>query len=86
MAVLESLVLLATVAVLESGPPGGTAAPTRTTSVKVALAPDDSVSILAVKVPAPPAGGWVSVNVGPDVCDAETKVVPRGRTSLSETF
>ncbi len=58
---------------------------TLTTSVKVAVAPPASVALVAVKVPVPPTGGVVSVNAGPEVCIAETKVVLAGIRSLRLT-
>src|SRR5262249_42730268 len=73
------------VAVLDSTVPSAVAAGTWTTMVKVALAPAAIVARLPVTVPFWPTGGLVKVKAGPDVCDSDTKVVPAGSASLSET-
>ena len=65
--------------------PSGRSPFTRTTSVNRAVAPASSVARVALKVPVPPTGGVLSVNAGPEVWVALTKVVPAGTASLRET-
>src|SRR6266571_3080848 len=78
---LESGVALDTVAVFEMF-----ALVVCTTKVNEADAPETSVAIEHVTVPVPPTGGFVQVNDGPLFCDSDTKVVPAGRGSDSETL
>src|SRR5258705_5134265 len=54
------------------------------TKVNVAEAPDASEAIVQVIVPVAPTPGVAQLNVGPLVCDSETKVVPGGVVSVSE--
>lgn len=56
------------------------------TTLNVADAPVGSAAIMQVTVPAAPTAGVVHPNVGPAVCDSETKVVPAGRGSVMETL
>src|SRR5262245_55847573 len=83
---LGSAVSLATAAVLLSTVPAGRPGSTRTTSRKVATAPAGSVAITAAPMPVPPTSGLVTVNGGPDVCAAATKVVLGGMASVTSTF
>jgi hypothetical protein len=55
----------------------------RATSVKAAELATASEAMLQLTVPVAPTAGVVQVNVGPDVCASETKVVPAGRASLN---
>src|SRR5205823_448804 len=82
-AVVVSLVVLLTLAVLLMVEPLASLALTWTTRVKVALAPAARVVSVAVTVPVPPAGGVVAVNPAAGVKD--TKVVPVGTASVSCT-
>ncbi len=50
------------------------------------MAPAARVAAVAVNVPVPPTAGVVSVNAGPLVCIAETKVVFAGTKSDSDTL
>ena len=63
-----SVVSVLTVAVLEIEPSSGT----RTTNVKVAVAPLARVGIAHEIVPVPPTAGSVHANAGPPVCVSET--------------
>jgi hypothetical protein len=56
-----------------------------TTTVNVALAPDANVLFVHVTSPVPPGEGVVQANVGPVGCEAETKVLPEGTVSTSDT-
>src|SRR4051812_33153379 len=85
LAASASVVVLATMAVLESVEPWRLLALTLTTMVKVAVAPAAKVGTVALTVPVPPTGGVARVKVGPLVWVAETKVVPTGTTSLRDT-
>src|SRR6478672_9908896 len=76
-----SVVVVVMLAVLEMVVPDAALASTCTTRLNVALAPAASVPIVATNVPLPPAGGVVSVNVGPEFWVADTNVVLGGITS-----
>ncbi len=65
--------------------PAGVLGDTRTTTLKLAEAPEASVAIVPLIVPVPPWAGVVRVNAGPDVWVSETKVVLAGTRSESAT-
>jgi hypothetical protein len=56
-----------------------------TTTVKTALAPDARLLRVQETVPVPPTEGVEHEKAGPLLCPAETKVLPVGTASLSET-
>ena len=56
----------------------------RTTTVKLAEAPEASVAMVPLMVPVPPTTGLVMVNAGPEVCESETNVVLAGMMSVSK--
>src|SRR5215217_583138 len=84
-AVFGSAVADETVAVLKIVVVGAVSSLTFTTIVKVAEAPAAGDPIVAVTVPVPPAGGVVSVNVGPLSWVADTNVVLAGTSSSIST-
>ena len=80
-----SVVALVTVAVFVTEAPLNVGS-TRTTRLKVAVAPLIRVSRLQVTVPVAPTAGEEHVNAGPPVCANETNVVLAGTASDSATF
>src|SRR5450755_4159813 len=78
LARLGSGVAAVTSAVLVIVVPLGVLGDTRTTTVKLAVAPRASVPIVPLIVPVPPTAGPVKVNAGPEVCASETNVVLAG--------
>src|SRR5947199_97615 len=78
-----SVVAVVPVAVLDSPPV--TPEPTCSTRVKVALAPAASDERLSVTVPLLPTAGVADPKDGPPSCASDTKVVPPGSGSLTET-
>jgi hypothetical protein len=80
-----SVVLVAAVAVLLIVVPVGTPAFALTTMVNVAEALAAKEATVKEIVPVPPAGGVVAVNVGPEVCVSDTKVVFAGTASVKDT-
>ena len=85
LARLGSLVAAVTFAVLVIVVPAGVLGDTRTTTEKVADAPEASVAIVPLIVPVPPWAGLVRLNAGPEVWVSETKVVLAGTRSESAT-
>ncbi len=85
LARLGSEVAAVTFAVLVIVVPAGVLGDTRTTTVKLAEAPSGSVAMVPLIVPVPPTAGLVKVNVGPEICASETKVVLAGTMSVSAT-
>src|SRR5687768_11532724 len=81
LAATGSLVVVSPVTVLDRVVPSGTAAPTATTSVKLAEAPAASVERWQSTVPPEPTDGTRQVKVGPLSWVRETKVVPAGSGS-----
>ena len=81
LARLGSVVAAVTLAVLLIVDPAGRLGETRTTTVKLAEAPEASAAIVPLIVPVPPTAGLVRLNDGPEVCVSETKVVLAGTTS-----
>ncbi len=75
LAVVGSLVVVVTSAVLTMLLESGADALTWNTNENVASAPEVSVAIVQVIVPVPPTAGVVQLNVGPVVCVADTNVV-----------
>jgi hypothetical protein len=82
LATLGSVVLEVTVATFVMEPLA--AKGNFTTMLNTALAPFASDGAVMVTVPPLPTPGALMVNGGPDVCVAETSVVPAGSGSLSE--
>jgi len=83
---LESLVVVATVAEFEIVDSAETLEFTRTTMEKTADAPGANVELVQLTLPvADPAAGVVQVKVGPLVCVADTNVVLAGTASINET-
>src|SRR5207248_5717059 len=74
LAGLGSVVVVVAEAILASIPSSGA----DTTIVNVADAPAASVAMVPLKVPVPPGAGVLSVKAGPEVCIAETNVLPVG--------
>jgi hypothetical protein len=58
---------------------------TLTMSVNCAEVAAASVAMLQVTVPVAPADGAVQEKVGPETCASDTKVVPAGTVSVSDT-
>src|SRR3954454_5246779 len=83
---LASSALLEAVTVLLMEDVVGVLELTCTTIVNVAVAPLAKVPIVAMKLPVPPPDGFVSVKVGPAVCEAETNVVSTGTASVIIAF
>src|SRR5439155_1221985 len=80
---LVSGVSVVPVAVLATLPPETD--PALTTSVKVALAPAARLERVSVTVPLPPTDGVLVPKDGPLSWDSDTKVVPVGSGSLTDT-
>jgi hypothetical protein len=85
-ALVGSLVLLVTLAVLLMLELLASLESAWTTRVKVALEPAVKLAILPLTVPVPPGDGLLKAKVGPPVWDSETKVVPVGTASVRLTF
>jgi hypothetical protein len=85
-ALVGSLVLLVTLAVLLMLELLASLDRAWTTRVKVALAPEAKLTMLPLTVPVPPGDGLLKRKPGPPVWDSETKVVPEGTTSVRLTF
>ena len=84
LGVVGSVDVVVTLAVLLREPVGAVAE-TRTTTVKVADAPEARLALVHVTVPAAPTLGFVHANAGPVFCNSETNVVLGGRVSVRET-
>ena len=82
---LLSVETVETEAVLLMVPPLGVLDSDRTTTVKLAEAPEASVAMVPLMVPVPPTTGLVMVNAGPEVCESETNVVLAGMMSDNKT-
>jgi hypothetical protein len=85
-ALVGSLVLLVTLAVLLMVELLASLERAWTTRVKVALAPEAKLAMLPLTVPVPPGDGLLKVKPEPLVWDSETKVVPLGMASVRLTF
>ena len=80
-----SAVVVETVAVFAMTVPGAVPAPTRTTNVKVALAPAARLAFVQVNDPVPPTAG-TPLQAKPAGMERERKVVFAGTDSLSTAF
>ena len=85
LAGLGSGVAAVTSAVLVIVVPSGVLGDTRTTTLKLAEAPEASVPVVPLIVPVPPCAGVLRLNVGPEVWVSDTKVVFAGTSSESAT-
>jgi hypothetical protein len=82
---LGSKVAVDTVAVLLKVEPGGVAGGMFATNVKFAIDPDGKFAIVQVIVPFVPTEGFEQLNAGPLFWVSETKVIPAGSGSVSDT-
>ena len=85
LAIFASLVVVEMSASFLIVVPSGVVVATRTTTVKLAEAPEASVAMVPLMVPVPPTAGLVMVNAGPEVCESETNVVLAGMMSDNKT-
>jgi hypothetical protein len=83
----NSFVALAMLAVLFTVAPFGVPASTMKANVKLAVSLAGKEAIVQLIVPVPlPIAGTVHVNVGPEFCVSDTKVVPPGTGLVSATL
>jgi hypothetical protein len=83
--VVGSVVAVVTDAVLTIDAPVNEGV-TSTTTTKFAELLEAKEAIVPPMVPVPPTLGRVSAKVGPEICVADTNVVPAGIASLSATL